>query len=111
MNQERKTARFHEGKTGTALAIRVVPNAPKTQIVTIMSNGTIKIKVAAPPVEGKANIVLTKYLANVLSVSESQIEIISGARGHNKLVSIVDVSPMEVEKRIQAVLIPKKGLS
>jgi uncharacterized protein (TIGR00251 family) len=111
MSQDRRTAKFHEGKTGAALAIRVVPNAPKTQITAIMADGTIKIKVAAPPVEGKANIVLTKYLANLLSVSESQIEIITGAKGHNKLVSIVDISPIEVEKRIQAALNPEKNRS
>ncbi len=109
MIQKRKSARFHEAKVGAALAIRVVPNAPKTQIVTIMEDGTIKVKVAAPPFEGKANIVLKKYLADVLLVSESQIEIISGAKGHNKLVSIVGISPMEVEKRIHAVLLPEKS--
>jgi uncharacterized protein (TIGR00251 family) len=108
MSQDKKATRFHDGKTGAALAIRVVPNAPKTQIVSIMDDGTIKIKVTAPPVEGKANIALTKYLANIFSVAESQIEIISGAKGHNKLVSIINISPMEIEQRIQSVLHPEK---
>ncbi|MEN6523530.1 MAG: DUF167 domain-containing protein [Anaerolineaceae bacterium] len=104
MQQTKKNVRFHDGKTGAALAIRVIPGAPKTQIASIMEDGTIKIKVAAPPVEGKANIALTRFLADILSVSESKIEIISGARGHNKLVSIIDISPSEAEKRILAAM-------
>lgn len=95
--------RFHHGARGAALAIRVVPNAPKNQIVAIMDDGTIKIKVAAPPVEGKANAVLIAYLAKVLSVSESQIEVVAGQKGRNKLVSIINLNVDEVNERILAV--------
>jgi len=96
--------RFHHGAHGAALAIRVIPNAPKTQIVSIMDDGTIKIKVAAPPVEGKANAVLVSFLARVLSVAESQIDVVAGLKGRNKLISIINLSVDEVNQRILAVL-------
>ena len=95
--------KFHHGAHGAALAIRVVPNAPKTQIVSVMDDGTIKIKVAAPPVDGKANAVLIAYLAKVLGVSESQVEVVAGQKGRNKLVSIINLNVDEVSERILAV--------
>lgn len=98
--------RFNHGARGAALAIRVVPNAPKTQIVSVMDDGTIKIKVAAPPVEGRANAALITYLAKTLSVSESQIDVVAGQKGRNKLVSIINLSVDEVNERILAV-VPK----
>ena len=64
----------------------------------------IKIKVAAPPVDGKANAVLVSYLARVLSVAESQIDIVAGQTGRNKLISIINLNVDEVNQRILAVI-------
>ncbi len=95
---------FHDSQRGTALTIRVIPNAPKTEITSIMEDGTIKIKVAAPPVDGKANQVLMRYLANLLDISESHIEIMAGLKGRIKLVTINNISADDVNRRIQAAL-------
>jgi uncharacterized protein (TIGR00251 family) len=101
---EPQKERFHHGAHGAALAVRVIPNAPKTQITAVMDDGTIKIKVAAPPVDGKANAVLVSYLARVLSVAESQIDIVAGQTGRNKLISIINLNVDEVNQRILAVI-------
>ncbi|NMC12126.1 MAG: DUF167 domain-containing protein, partial [Chloroflexi bacterium] len=46
--------KFHSGRFGAAIAVRVIPRARKNEISTIMQDGAIKIKLTAPPVGGKA---------------------------------------------------------
>jgi uncharacterized protein len=93
---------FSGGKRGAALAIRVTPRARKNEITGILDNGTIKVRLTAPPVEGKANEALIAFLAGVLGVAESKIEIVAGKTGHDKLVSILDLDAETVNARIQA---------
>ena len=96
--------KFHGGKRGAALAIRVTPRASKNEITEIMSDGTVKVRLTAPPVEGKANLALITLLAQVLGVSVSQIEIVAGDTGRDKLVSILDLDADQVHQRIIAAL-------
>ncbi len=92
--------RFHNGKKGAALAIRVTPRAKKNEIAEIMEDGTIKVRLTAPPVEGKANASLIKFLADILGVSRSKIEIIAGEKGRDKLVSVLDLDSKTVQEKI-----------
>ena len=46
--------RFHNGKYGAALAVRVVPRAKKDEIIGVLADGSLRIRLKAPPVEGKA---------------------------------------------------------
>ena len=96
--------KMSEGKRGAALAIRVTPRARKDEIVEILADQTIKIRLAAPPVEGKANQALIEFLAKVLDVPRSKVEIIAGASGRDKLVSILDLDSGEAQARIQKYL-------
>ncbi len=91
---------LHDGKKGAALAIRVTPRASHNEIVEILSDGTVKIRLTAPPVEGKANEALIDFLSDVLDVPPSRIEIVAGATGRDKLVSIVDMDAETVHSRI-----------
>lgn len=93
---------LRDGKRGAALAIRVSPRARKTEIAEIMSDGTIKIRVAAPPVDGKANQALVAFLARILGVPSSNIEIIAGQTGRNKLVSILGMDADTAHERIMS---------
>ena len=92
--------RFHDGRKGSALAIRVTPRARRNEIVEILHDGTVRIRLTAPPVEGKANRALIKFLASVLDVAPSRIEIVAGHSGRDKLVSIQDMNPEEAHRRI-----------
>ncbi len=92
--------KLSEGKHGAALAIRVTPRARKDEIVEILSDQTIKIRLTAPPVEGKANQALIDFLTKVLDVPRSKIEIVAGAGGRDKLVSILDLESSEAQARI-----------
>ncbi len=91
---------LHNGKKGAALAVRVTPRASRNEIFEVLSDGTVKIRLTAPPVEGQANEALLKFLAEVLSVPLSKLEIVAGASGRDKLVSVLDMDVETVHKRI-----------
>ena len=91
---------LHDGKKGSALAIRVTPRASHNEIVEIQNDGTVKIRLTAAPVEGKANQALISFLSDVLEVPRSHIEIVAGINGRDKLVSILDLDAETVHERI-----------
>ena len=96
--------KLHNGKKGAALTIRVTPRSRKTEFGGVMEDGTIRVRVAAPPVEGKANTALVKFLAKVLGVRKNRIDIIAGEKGLDKIISILDMSAEDAEQRIQGFL-------
>lgn len=69
------------------LSVRLIPNAKKSEIVG-WEGRTLKIRVAAPPIEGKANEELVKFLADVLDCAPSEIEILKGSTSKNKLLDV-----------------------
>lgn len=93
--------KLHNGKLGAALTIRVTPRSRKTEFGGLMENGTLRVRVAAPPVEGKANAALVKFLSKVLGVRRNRIEIVAGQKGLGKIISILDLSAEDAERRIQ----------
>jgi uncharacterized protein len=98
-----KVIRLHEfvdGKHRITLAIRVIPRAKKNEISQIMEDGTIKVRLSAPPVEGKANRSLIEYLSKVLDVPETAIEIAAGSKSRNKIVSIIGFDPSMIERQL-----------
>jgi hypothetical protein len=97
---ESRQFHLHNGQKGAALAIRVTPRARRNEIVEILNDGTVKIRLTAPPAEGKANQALIEFLAEVLDVPRSQIEIVAGLSGRDKLVSILGVDAAYVQERI-----------
>lgn len=99
MTQKRRF-RLHDGKSGSAITIRVTPRMAKNEIHDILDDGTVKIRLTAPPVDGKANKELTRFLAEVLDVPVSSIEIIAGLSGHDKIVSILDLETDQVQEKI-----------
>jgi hypothetical protein len=93
---------LHDGKRGSALALRITPRASRNQIVGTLNDGTIKVHIAAPPVDDAANRELIVYLAEVLGVPKSRVEIVAGASGRDKLVSVLDMDVDTVHQRILA---------
>ncbi len=66
--------------------IKVIPNSSKNEIIEKMSDGTIKIKLKAPPIDGKANEELIKFLAKEWKIPKNNIEIKSGKTSKNKIL-------------------------
>jgi uncharacterized protein len=93
---------LHDGKRGSALALRVTPRANRNEIVGMLSDGTIKVHIAAAPVDEAANKELVDFLAEVLGVPKSRVEIVAGVTGRDKLVSVLDMDVETVHQRILA---------
>lgn len=91
---------MHNGQTGAAITVRVTTRASKNQIQEILDDGTVKIRITSAPVEGQANETLLKFLAEVLDVKLSQLEIVAGHTSRDKLVAIMGVESDTVQERI-----------
>ncbi len=97
-----RTFKLHDGQRGAALTVRVTPRARRTEVAGILEDGTLRIRVTAPPLEGRANTALVDYLAEVLGIRKSRIEIVAGEKGLDKIVSITGMAAQEVQRRLQA---------
>ena len=67
-------------------------------MVGLLEDGTLRIRVAAVPEEGKANQALIEFLARVLGIPASQIDIMGGLTSERKLISLIGITPAEVER-------------
>ena len=75
-----------EGKGASqrvVLDVSVQPNAKKTEVVG-WHDGALRIRLAAPPVDGAANEALRKWLARELGLAQNQVELLRGAAGRRK---------------------------
>jgi len=71
----------------TLIKVYLQPSSSKNEIVGPYRDG-IKVKVTVPPIEGKANEALIKFLAKEFKVSASSIEILKGHKSREKMVRI-----------------------
>ncbi len=95
-----RTFHLHNGKMGAAITVRVVPRSGRNEIVEIQEDGTIKIRLKAAPVEGQANKALIEFLSEILDTAKSNIEIVAGQSGRDKLITILDLDSDTVQKKI-----------
>jgi uncharacterized protein (TIGR00251 family) len=84
------------------LTIRVTPGASRNQI-TGQRDAVLLVKVAAPPVGGKANQALTDFLSRKLGVKRSAIKIVKGRTARNKIIDIEGMGREEAMKKLLAV--------
>lgn len=75
-----------------ALVVHVVPRARRTE-VTGRHGGIVKIKLAAPPVDGAANEELIRFVAKCVGVPRSAVTIASGATSRRKTIAVEGVAP------------------
>ena len=88
-----------EQRDGAVLAVTVVPRSSTTAIDRVEA-GDLRIRVAAPPVEGAANATLIRYLADMLNVPRSNIRLVSGETGRRKRVLVLGVMAKELVQRL-----------
>lgn len=72
--------------------VRVVPRASRTEVAGVLE-GALRVRVAAPPVEGAANEELVRFLARTLGVPARAVEVVSGHASKTKLVRARGVRP------------------
>lgn len=83
---------------GAALHVKVVPRASKNEIVGIGSDGALKVRVTAAPVDGAANEAVIKLLSEALKIPKSNIDIVAGLTSTSKLVSLIGINPAKVDE-------------
>lgn len=89
------------------LAIHVQPGAKRSEAAGEHGEA-LKIRLAAPPVDGKANAALVAFVAHRLDVPRSQVELIGGAASRQKRLRVTGVSPEAIDAAFRAeVVLPK----
>ncbi len=79
---------LQQTEKGLIVTVRVVPRASKDEIAGPIGNEALKVRIQAPPLEGRANTYLIKYLARLWNIPRSNLEILSGEKGRNKRLLI-----------------------
>ncbi|HNB36780.1 MAG TPA: DUF167 domain-containing protein [Anaerolineales bacterium] len=93
---------LHDGKRGSALGVRVTPRASRNQIAAVMNDGTVKVHITSTASEEDINTELISFMAEVLGVPKSRVEIVAGENGRDKLISILDMDVETAHQRIIA---------
>ena len=75
----------------TTISIRVFPNAAKNEIAGF-ADDTLRVKIAAPPLKGKANKELLAFLSGLLGIKKDRISIVKGHTARNKTIAIDGMS-------------------
>lgn len=81
------------------ITLHVQPRASKTEVAG-MHGDAIKVRVAAPPVEGAANEEVRRFLAKMLGVPVSAVTVVHGETGRRKTVEVVGAKAAEVMARL-----------
>lgn len=89
-----------------ALSVRVVPRAAKEGVAGY-DGGVLRVRLNAPPSEGRANEALARFLAKALGVPRGSVTLVAGEKGRSKIVRVEGVT---LEAALEA-LIPPGGPS
>jgi uncharacterized protein (TIGR00251 family) len=81
------------------ISLKVYPNAPKNEVLD-STEGVLRVRIAAPPVRGKANRELLSFLSQLLGVRQSSLAIIKGHTSRSKVVAVSGLSHEEALGRL-----------
>jgi uncharacterized protein (TIGR00251 family) len=81
------------------LNLHIQPGAKQTEVVGLHGDA-LKIRLAAPPVDGKANDALVAFLAKKLGAGRTAVEVISGQTSRAKRVRVGGITPTDVLKAL-----------
>ncbi len=90
-------------REGLLLSLYIQPSARKDELCGIRA-GSLKIRLNAPPVDGRANKRLVEYLARVFCIKRSSVEIVGGHTSRTKQVRLKDIEKERVETVVSTLL-------
>ena len=96
--RDRRPARGGVEPSAT-VTVRVQPRSSRDGVAGL-SEGVLRVRLTAPPVENRANEALVRFLAGALRVPRGCVEILAGDRGRNKIVRVRGVAPDELRRRL-----------
>jgi len=84
---------------GTLLKVRVTPGARKSELVG-QAGDRLRVRLQAPPVEGKANQALVRLLASELGLKKNRVRLTAGEKSREKTVLLEGLALPEARKRL-----------
>ena len=90
---------MNETPTGVELKIHAVPRASKNEIQGLHNNA-LKVRLTTPPVDGKANQALIKFLSKTLGIPNAQIQLLRGKTTRYKTVRIHGLSKETLTEKL-----------
>ena len=87
-------------RDGTVLSLHIQPGAKKTEVAGPHGDA-LKIRLAAPPVDGKANAALLEFIAAKVGCGRTAVELVSGQASRAKRLRIAGVAPQAVRAALE----------
>jgi uncharacterized protein (TIGR00251 family) len=92
-----------QGSHQVVLNLYVQPKSSRTKIVGL-HDGSVKLAITAPPVDGKANTQIIAFIAKLFKIPKSAITLLSGLQGRHKKIAIAGISQVEVQRILAPLL-------
>ena len=86
------------------MRLRVSPGSKRSSVNGLYGEAAVRLSVAAPPVDGKANAEVEKFLSRLLGVPKGDLRVIGGASGRDKTVLVRGARAEQVRTRLGALL-------
>jgi uncharacterized protein (TIGR00251 family) len=90
---------IQESAKGATFAVKVHPRARKNAITGVVGDA-LKLAITAPPVDGRANLGVIEFFADLFAIPRSSVTIASGETSRNKIVRIAGVSKEVAEQKL-----------
>ena len=90
---------IRESKNGVIADFKVIPRSSRNSVE--IQDDLIRVKITAPPVDGKANNAVIKYFSDVLSLPKRNIVILRGETGRQKTLEFSGLNKENFLKKLQ----------
>ncbi len=94
---------LRETAVGVVLTLKVIPRSSVNVVAGVQADA-LKLKITAPPVDSAANAEVVRFLAQVLDVPRSAVQLLRGATSRHKQVQVVGLSGSQLLQRLQPML-------
>ena len=81
------------------IRVRLTPRAARDEVAG-WQDGVLRVRVTAPPVEGRANAALERLLAGALGLPKTAVRVVSGAQSRDKTVAVEGIAQEEALRRL-----------
>lgn len=92
---------LNEDGDGVKIKVHVQPGGMRSEVLGLYGD-RLKVRIHAPPVDGKANDEMIRFLSEILALPRSHVQILSGHHTRQKTIVIKGLSLVEVQSRLDA---------
>lgn len=92
-----------ETKSGVTFSVQVVPRSSKCEVVGV-TNDTLKVRLTAPPVEGKANEECLRFLSTQFDMARNRLSIVGGQTSRRKVIQVSGMGLSELEALLKSIV-------